>query len=243
MDEQQQTQEELKQPTEDGTLKETKEQIVTEEMAEKLGVSKTLVGKPLDDLGKSLRELQTDYARTKSRLKEVEKAKQQEATKPNLAPDPLDFENKADYDRALNGYIKSMVDAELTPLRQAQLEQQQMAAYNTIQKQLPPGMNVETVAQEWMESVNFQPGDEAMFQGNVKIFQDAIVNYAKAKQLSEVTSHLEKETNDEVISRIRKSLNVQAKDFELNSVDKTRTKPDGLVQRILKQQESELQTE
>lgn len=216
------------------------EQIVTEELAEKLGVSKTLVGKPIEDLGKSLRELQTDYAKTKSKLKEAEKSRQKEAEKPNLkAPDPLNFENDDDYQRALDDYIDRRFTEKFQPYQQDILSQKQKAVMDSIQKELPEGMNLNDVAQEWMEAVNFQEGDERLFDGNPNFIKNAIVNFAQGKKLKEITTHLDKETNDKVIEKIRQSLRIQPRDYDLNSVDKTHPQTTGVVARILQRQEKE----
>ena len=220
------------------------EQIVTEELAEKLGVSKTLVGKPIEDLGKSLRELQTDYAKTKSKLKEVEKSKTKEAEKPNLkAPDPLNFENDDDYQRALDDYIDRRFMEKFQPFQNDLMTQKQKTVMDSIQKELPEGMDLNEVAQEWMEAVNFQEGDEQLFNGNPNFIKNAIVNFAQAKKLREVTTHLDKETNDKVIEKIRQSLRLQPRDYDLNSVDKTHPKSAGVVSRILQRQEQEKQME
>lgn len=217
------------------------EQIVTEELAEKLGVSKTLVGKPIDELGKSLRALQTDYAKTKSKLKEVEKSSKKEAEKPNLkAPDPLNFESDDDYQRALDDYIDRRFAEKMQPLQKDIVAQKQQAVMNAIQKELPQGMKLEEVAQEWMESVGFQEGDEMLFQGNPKIIQNAIVGYAKAKKLQEIQGQLDKESGDLALEKIRKSLGIQSKDFDLNSVERSTKKTNGVVSRILARQEREL---
>ena len=68
-------------------------------------------------------------------------------------------------------------------------------------------------------------------------------NFAQAKKLREVTTHLDKETNDKVIEKIRQSLRLQPRDYDLNSVDKTHPKSAGVVSRILQRQEQEKQME
>lgn len=239
MVEQEQIQEETQANEEDKT---PEEQIVTAELAEKLGVSKTLVGKPIDELGKSLRELQTDYARTKSTLKEIQSQKQKEVERPNLkAPDPLNFEKDEDYQRAYDAYLDNKVNERLQPLIQAQHQQQLKAVMDTIQSELPKGMNLDEVANEWMEASNVTNADLPHL--NLNMVKNSIVSFAKSKKLNEIEAFLEKDTGDLALSKIRASLKNQPKDFDLNSVERTKPEQDTVVQRILKRQLAEQKME
>jgi len=159
------------------------------------------------------------------------------------APDPLNFQDVNDYQRALDEYMDKKLEAKLQPYRETQVAQQSKNIMQSIQSHLPQGMNAEEIADEWAESVGFNAQDAHLLGGNVKLVEDAIVNYAKAKKLSEINTLLTKEQNDVVAEKIRKSLSNNPTEYDLNSVDRTKSSKNGMVQRILQRQENELKME
>lgn len=222
----------------DGTLL---EQTVTEELAEQFGVSKTLVGKPISELGKSMKELTKSYSQIKNQLKEVQKPK--EAPQKISAPDPLNFEDPGDYASALKDFnrmvAEEVVQEKLQPLQKLVQTQQEKIVIDTIQSQLPKGMKAENVAEEWMDHVNITQDELAFFTPQLLV--DNVVNFAKAKKFSEVSQYVEKESGEKAIEKIRNSLKVQSRDYDLNSVDKTKKSTNTVVDRLLKRHQ--IQTE
>ena len=222
------------------------EQVINEEMVQLFGVPKNLVGKPITELAKSYKEASkklTQLAQEKSALK---KQIESQAVKDHNAPDPLEYDNNEAYNRAMNEYLDSVIEqrlaSKLSPLQQQFVQTQTQSVFGAIQKQLPD-VNPEEVAQEWMEENGYTPEDgQTIFQGDINRVIKSIVNYQKAKELDKVRTAIDKESGDKAIEAIKRSLKIQPKQSDLNSVTKhIPSGADSAVSRILTKLENEQQ--
>lgn len=193
-----------------------REQVITNEMVQMFGVPHSLVGQPIDKLAESYKNASkklTKLAQENSELK-----KQKSKVK---APDSLDFGDDTEaYDRAMREWVSEQFSEQLAPFQQQLIQQQTANVFQAIQKQLPDA-NAEEVAQQWMDDNGYTPEDSMrVFQGDVNRVIKSIVNYQKAKKLDEVQTTMSKESGNKAIEMIQKSLKIQPKDGDLNSITK-----------------------
>lgn len=219
---------------------ESEQLVADEKLIELFGLPKDLIGQPIDKVANVVKSTRKELTKKQQELSELKKTQVKPQTNELKAPDPLNFQDVADYQRALDEYVDKKVEQKFQPYRENQVAQQTKTVMQSIQSRLPQGMNADSVAEEWAESVGFNTQDAYLLGGNVKLIEDSIVNYAEAKKLKEINLLLTKEQNDVVADKIRKSLGSNPVDYELNSIDRTKTGNNGTVQRILKRQENEL---
>ncbi len=191
------------------------EQVVTEQMVQMFGVPQSLVGKPIEKLAESYKNASKKLTQLAQENSELKKSKSKVK-----APDSLDYDSTEEYDRAMKAWVDNELSEKLAPFQQQLIQQQTSSVFQAIQKQLPDA-NAEEVANQWMEDNGYTPEDsQRVFQGDVNRVIKSIVNYQKAKKLDEVQTTIAKESGNKAIEMIQKSLKIQPKDSDLNSVTK-----------------------
>lgn len=214
-----------------------KEQVVTEQMVQMFGVPKSLVGKPIEKLAESYKNASKKLTQLAQENSELKKSKSKVK-----APDSLDYENTEEYDRAMSEWVDNELSRKLAPFQQQLIQQQTASVFQAIQKQLPDA-NPEEVAEQWMEDNGYSPEDsQRVFQGDINRVIKSIVNYQKAKKLDEVQTTMSKESGNKAIEMIQKSLKIQPKDSDLNSITKKHPSgEDSVASRIAAKLENEQQ--
>lgn len=218
---------------------ESEQLVADEKLIELFGLPKDLIGQPIDKVANVVKSTRKELTKKQQELSELKKTQVKPQTTELKAPDPLNFQDVADYQRALDEYVDKKVEQKFQPYRENQVAQQTHNVMQSIQSRLPSGMDANDIAQEWAESTNFNVQDAYLLNGNAKFIEESIINYAEAKKLKEINTLLTKEQNDVVAEKIRKSLSKNPVDYDLNSIDRTKSTKDGVVQRILKRQELE----
>lgn len=154
------------------------EEVITEELAKRFGVSATFIGKPLDELANAFKETKKNYTQTRQEISELkkdfeklqsQKAEIKEETGIDVSdlPDPLDdmegFKSSlakllagkaSDRDalkKELRNELLQELESEIAPAKELAVRNRTDEVMKAIQSGLPKGEDAKKIAELWTE--------------------------------------------------------------------------------------------
>lgn len=224
--------------SEDSTL------LITEKIAKEAGLPKELIGKPIDELGKSYRNLLADYTKKASELAELKKVQVKDTPKEaekelsiDEMPDPIeDIEGFKEWMKRYDAQSKSRLKQELKPIEDAKRAQSVKDTFDNIADAVGKNVDIKTLIDEWGEHSGLSEEDYEIYTSNPKRLIKPVIDYYYAKAYKQQLMKQKAKTNE---AEILKQKSIKPDGAKLVSYSKgTRQAEDTAVQRLLKDLQS-----
>ena len=194
------------------------EAVITPEMAKAWGLPKEMAGKPIEEAGKSYRNLLAEFTKKNAELAELKKVKKPESDIEEI-PDPLeDLEGFKSWVKQFKESMTGTVEENVKPIQEARKAQAIKESLDNIQSKLPKDVDVSQLLNEWGDYNELSEDDYQEYLDNPKRFVKPVIDFYYAKEYKAKLKQAEKKSKDLFIKSQR---NEQA-DTSINTYNKSR---------------------
>ena len=218
--------------------------LITEKIAKEAGLPKELVGKPIDELGKSYRNLLTDYTKKSSELAELKKVQVKDTPKEtekelsiDEMPDPIeDIEGFREWMKRYDAQSRNRLKKELEPIETAKKAQTVKDTFDNIADAVGKNVDIKSLIDEWGEHSELSESDYEIYLSNPKRLIKPVIDFYYAKAYKQQLMKQKAKTNE---AEILKQKSIKGDGSKLVSYPKgNKPTEDNAVSRLLKDLQS-----